>query len=144
MKKETEDGVIYREPYFNSKAKTVTHPDMINNLIMEAEEEICNKIADWLSKGSNWVIELILDHYLNIIGYTPLRGSSYLPLPKELRNPMKGLINLQNEDEKCFSPWARTLKRAIWYQNEGQILTPIFNNFDSSWLFWCMITMPNE
>ena len=102
MKKETEDGVIYREPYFNSKAKTVTHPDMISNLIMEAEEEIRNKIADWLSEGSNWVIELILDHYLNIIGYTPLRGSSYLPLPKELRNPMKGLINLQNEDEKCF------------------------------------------
>ena len=102
MKKETEDGVIYREPYFNSKAKTVTHPDMINNLIMEAEEEIRNKIADWLSEGSNWVIELILDHYLNIIGYTPLRGSSYLPLPKELKNSMKGLINLQNEDEKCF------------------------------------------
>jgi len=37
MKKETEDGVIYREPYFNSKAKTITHPDMINELIMEAE-----------------------------------------------------------------------------------------------------------
>ena len=45
MKKETEDGVIYREPYFNSKAKTITHPDMINSLIMEAEEEILNKIA---------------------------------------------------------------------------------------------------
>ena len=102
MRKETEDGVIYREPYFNSKAKTVTHPDMINNLIMEAEEEIRIKIADWLSEGSNWVIELILDHYLNIIEYTPLRGSSYIKLPKELRNPMKGLINLQNEDEKCF------------------------------------------
>ena len=39
---------------------------------------------------------------INIIGYTPLRGSSYLPLPNELRNPMKALINLQNEDEKCF------------------------------------------
>ena len=43
-----------------------------------------------------------------------------------------------------FSPWARNLKKAIWYQNEGQIPTPIFNNFDCSRLFWCMITMPNE
>ena len=102
MKNETEDGVIYREPYFKSKSKTITHPDMINDLIIEAEEEIRNKIADWLSEGSNWVIELILDHYLNIIEYTPLRGSSYIPLPKELKNSMKGLINLQNEDEKCF------------------------------------------
>ena len=102
MKKETEDRVIYREPYFNSKAKTVTHPDMINGLITEAEEEIRNKIADWLSEGSNWVIELILEHYLNIIGYTPLSGNSYIPLPKKLQNSKKGLINLKNEDDKYF------------------------------------------
>jgi len=102
MKKETEDGVIYREPYFNSKAKVITHPDMINSLISEAEEEILNKIADWISEGFNWVIELILDHYLNIINYQPLRGGSYLKLPQELQNPKKGLINLQNEDQKCF------------------------------------------
>jgi len=71
MKKETEDGIIYREPYFRSKAKTMTHPDMINSLIMEAEEEILNQIGDWISEGSNWVIDQILDHYLNIIEYTP-------------------------------------------------------------------------
>ena len=60
MKKETEDRVIYREPYFKSKSKTITHPDMINDLIIEAEEEIRNKIADWLSEGSNWVIDTYL------------------------------------------------------------------------------------
>jgi len=38
MKKETEDGIINRELYFNSIAKTVTHPDMIDSLIREAEE----------------------------------------------------------------------------------------------------------
>ena len=110
MKKETEDGVIYREPYFKSKSKTITHPDMINELIMEAEEEILNKIADWISEGSNWVIELILDHYLNIIEYTPLRGSSYIPLPKELQNSMLGLINPKNlDDNECFR-WCHVRK----------------------------------
>ena len=110
MKKETEDGVIYREPYFKSKAKTITHPDMINELIMEAEEEILNKIADWISEGSNWVIELILDHYLNIIAYTPLRGSSYIPLLKELQNSMLGLINPKNlDDNECFR-WCHVRK----------------------------------
>ena len=102
MKKETEDGVIYQEPYFYSKAKTITHPDMIDSLIREAEEEILNNISDWISEGSNWVIDLILDHYLNIINYQPLRGGSYLELPKELRNSKKGLINLKNEDNECF------------------------------------------
>ena len=31
-----------------------------------------------------------------------MRGSSYLPLPVELRNSMCGIINLKNEDNKCF------------------------------------------
>ena len=34
--------------------------------------------------------------------YIPLRGNSYIPLPKELRNSKKGLINLKNEDNKCL------------------------------------------
>ena len=103
MRKETEDGVIYREPYFNSKAKTITHPEMINDLIREAEEEILNNISDWISEGSQWLIELILEHYLNIINYQPLRGGSYLELPKELRNAKKGLINPKNlDDNECF------------------------------------------
>ena len=110
MKKDTEDGVIYREPYFNSKAKTVTHPDMINDLIREAEEEILNKIADWISEGSQWVIDLILDHYLNIINYQPLRGSSYIPLQQELKNPKKKLVNIQKKnDNECFR-WCHNRK----------------------------------
>ena len=32
----------------------------------------------------------------------PLRGRSYLPLPEELRNSMYGLINLKNDDNRCF------------------------------------------
>ena len=35
--------------------------------------------------------------------YTPLAGSSYIKLPKELNHPRKGLINIQNiDDNKCF------------------------------------------
>ena len=31
-----------------------------------------------LSKGSGWVIESVDKHYLNIIKYTPMKGSSYI------------------------------------------------------------------
>ena len=31
-----------------------------------------------------------------------MRGSSYLPLPEELRHHKKGVINIKNEDNKCF------------------------------------------
>ena len=32
----------------------------------------------------------------------PLAGISYIPLPQELNNSMKGLINLKSTDIKCF------------------------------------------
>ena len=31
-----------------------------------------------------------------------MNASSYIELPKELKNPKKGLINIQNEDDECF------------------------------------------
>ena len=69
---------------------------------MLAEEEILTRIGEWLSEGSGWVVEEVLHHYINVTTYIPLRGNSYIPLPKELRNSKKGLINLQNTDNKCF------------------------------------------
>ena len=33
--------------------------------------------------------------------YRPLRGNSYIPLPKELANK-KAIINMMNEDDQCF------------------------------------------
>ena len=34
--------------------------------------------------------------------YDSLAGSSYISLPPELNNSMKGLINLKNKDFECF------------------------------------------
>ena len=53
-------------------------------------------------EGSQWVIDKILNHYINVASCIPLRGNSYLPLPVELRNSKKLLINIKNEDDKCF------------------------------------------
>ena len=55
-----------------------------------------------ISEGSGWTIESIDNHYINIVKYKPLKGSSYIQLPKELRNSAKGLINLQNKNNECF------------------------------------------
>ena len=76
--------------------------DEIIDALDKVSEDIENKVAVWLSEGSQWVIEVILGHYINIVKYVPIRGNSYLPLPIELRNPTKGLSNLKNEDDKCF------------------------------------------
>ena len=31
-----------------------------------------------------------------------MNGITYIKLPVELQHPMKGLINIQNDDNKCF------------------------------------------
>ena len=60
------------------------------------------EIADWIYKGSGWIVELIKSQYINISTYRPLSGSSYMNLPVELRSPRKGLINIKSKDQKCF------------------------------------------
>ena len=42
--------------------------------------------------------------YIKICNYDPLSRCSYLPLPPELNNSMKELINLKNKDTEC-SKW---------------------------------------
>ena len=102
LSKLTENEQIYREPYFNAGPFTVTNRLDIEESIDNGIERILELIAVWLSEGSGWVFESVKLHIINIVSYFPLRGSSYIELPEELLNPMKGLINPQNTDNKCF------------------------------------------
>ena len=61
-----------------------------------------NFVAQWISEGSGWTIQSVDNHYLNIVKYEPMKGSSYIKLPQELRHNNKGLINIKNEDNECF------------------------------------------
>ena len=97
-----EEAYEFTQPYFNSTTTTILNELDIRDFYDKAVEEILNRIARWISKGSGWVIERILNLYLNIVSYVPLKGRSYFPLPEELRHHRKGLINLQNDDNECF------------------------------------------
>ena len=59
-------------------------------------------IDTWINNGPGWIIELIKSQYINISTYRPLSGSFYMDLLIELKSPTKGLINIKNEDKKCF------------------------------------------
>ena len=60
--------------------------------------EIIFRLENWISYGSGWIVDNILSQFLNISSYKPLSRSTYCILPKELLHPMKGLINIQNND----------------------------------------------
>ena len=93
---------IYKTAFFNGKAKTITKPNDIDPELNMSRQEILNMIDKWVSEGSGWVIDHIDSHYINVITYKPLHGSSYIELPTELRNSKKGLINMKNKDEEFF------------------------------------------
>ena len=93
---------IYKTAFFNGRAKTITKPNDIEPELNMSRQEILNVIDKWVSEGSGWVIDRIDSHYINVITYKPLNGSSYIELPTELRNPKKGLINIKNEDDECL------------------------------------------
>ena len=97
-----EEAYEFTQPYFNSTTRIILNELDIRDFYDNAVEEILNRIARWISKGSGWVIERIHKLYFNVVSYVPLKGRSYFPLPEELRHHRKGLINLQNDDNKCF------------------------------------------
>ena len=103
FEKISDEEVLSRTAYFNSKTRTIINQtEIAEALQFISEEQILNEIAQWISEGSGWIIASIDNHYLNIVQYRPTKGSSYLKLPLELQHQKKGLINLQNKDNECF------------------------------------------
>ena len=100
LKKYKPNGEIEFTPvYFNSLTKLViNHRYKLN----KSFQEILYRIDAWINKGSGWIVESIESQYINITTYKPLVGSSYIDLPIELRSPRKRLINIKNNDQKCF------------------------------------------
>ena len=80
---------------FNSTTKTLISSK--GNL-----QEIFNRIDKWIGEGSSWVIESIDSKYINVFIWSHLWVSSYIKLFDRLTNSKNGLINIKNNDKKCF------------------------------------------
>ncbi|CAB4016303.1 Gastrula zinc finger [Paramuricea clavata] len=88
--------------YFKSKTGTATNFEDIESTAAQNQLTILSRIETFQNLGSNWIILNIESHYINIAMYKPLKGSSYMKLPADISNPKCGLINMQNDDNKCF------------------------------------------
>ena len=75
----------FKTAYFNSKAKTLINKGEVNESLHISNQEILNGISVWLSEGSGWSVESVDNHHINIVRYEPLKGSSYIDLPLELK-----------------------------------------------------------
>ena len=103
MSKEVGDGKTKKDSvYFKSKTGTVTNFEDIEATTAQNQLTVLARIETFQNLGSNWIILNIESHYVNIAMYKPLAGSSYMKLPADISNSMCGLINMKNDDKKCF------------------------------------------
>ena len=88
--------------------------------IIELYDEMVDEIEDEFQKvdvkeGSGWTFKSVIRLVLHTTKWEPLYGSSYIPLDPYLANK-KAIINMKNEDDKCFM-WC--VLRALYPKNKN-------------------------
>ena len=98
---DTDDTATFRT-YLESVFGTTD----LEELYKRMSEKILESFATYLKNGSGWILKRVVRAEIATCKLQPLRGSSYLELPKSIRQK-KAIINLKNDDVYCFK-WANT------------------------------------
>ena len=69
---------------------------------------ILERVATFQKSGSNWIFNSVVSLDIHTVKYKPLKVSSYIPLPKALKDKT-AIINLKNTDVQCFK-WSVTVR----------------------------------
>lgn len=75
-----------------------------NELFLSLVNEISVRLSNFERKDSGWSFVNVNYIDVNVNKYNPLRGSSYIKLPRDI-HLKKAVINVQNNDYECFR-WA--------------------------------------
>ena len=99
------DNLIRDFPFHSGIEVNVEGTDE-NDIYITMTDTILKRIANLINGssggGSGWVFYKIIKLKLHTVSYRPLRGNTWIPLPKELADK-KAIINIKNKDNKCFS-----------------------------------------
>ena len=95
IKTETKRVNVYRKHLIQTK-DDITEVDM--NFINQCK----NALENVSFKGSGWNMVKVDRAVIEILPIKPIRGGTYISLPKTYINPKCGLMNIQNTDEECF------------------------------------------
>ena len=84
---------------FNCTTKTVIN---FKYDLDKSFQEFLYRIDNSINERSGRTIKIVKAEYMNVSIDSPLSGSTYIELSSKLRNSMKDLIDIKNEDNKCF------------------------------------------
>ena len=98
----TGDKVIKEFAFHSKDLKLVlegtNESELYNEMVEEIEEEI-QKVQN--AEGSGWQFLKVIKLVLHTTRWDSINAGSYIPLDPYLANK-KAIINMQNEDDKCF------------------------------------------
>ena len=95
---------------FNSYQESVCDSTDLEAMYERMIMKILESFSTYLKKGSGWMLKRVVRLDITVSKNKPAKGSSHIPLPKELRRK-NTLINMKNDDNLCFK-WAIT--RALY------------------------------
>ncbi|KAH9637362.1 hypothetical protein HF086_011975 [Spodoptera exigua] len=105
--------VYIAKRYLNNHLKSNTHKNNLLKLhnslpnvtvVETAFDTVVGKICQFEKKDSGWSLNQIKYIDMNVNKFNPLRGSSYVNLPQDIKLK-KAVINVKNNDNMCFK-WA--------------------------------------
>ena len=94
--------VITHKTSFHSKPEVNIEGTDVDDLYNTMVDRVLEAMATFQRDGSNWTFKSIICLEIHTVAYEPLKGNSYIPLPPKLAQK-KAIINMQNEDNKCFT-----------------------------------------
>ena len=92
---------IIRKADFHSEIHINLEGTDEDDIYVTMTERVLENMNTFQNSGSGWRLYNIINLELHTVRYTPLRGETWIPLPKELGNK-KAIINMKNTDNKGF------------------------------------------
>ena len=108
-------NIVTSTPAFISKIE-INLPGDEEEIFHRMVERILELISNYQNMGSNWVFIQINNLEIHFANWKPIKGSSYVELPKKFKNK-KAVINIKNDDNECFK-WS--VARALLEEKNPQ------------------------
>ena len=93
--------LIQDNAYFQSKTYINLEKSDVKVFLKGMIKEILNNINIYQMNGSGWYFKEVNRLEIHIVEYKPKNGKSFIPLPEFIKEK-NAIINIQNEDNKCF------------------------------------------
>lgn len=116
---------------FKTSAREIFMDTDIDSIVEQAFVKLLLEEDVYTSKGSGFTLEAIDGLLLGVYNYTPMGGSSYIPLSNYIKNK-KAVINPQNSDQQCFK-WAILARHVMG--NNKTIVTENYTSLEDNYNF---------